>query len=59
VLNRMSRYHLALEALRRVETEPAGATELADFCLTQLERHGEYVVEHFEDLPEVRDWTWS
>jgi xylulose-5-phosphate/fructose-6-phosphate phosphoketolase len=55
----MSRYHLALEALRRVETEPAGATELADFCLTQLERHGEYVVEHFEDLPEVRDWTWS
>ncbi|MEU2006343.1 phosphoketolase family protein [Rhodococcus sp. NPDC019627] len=59
VLNRMSRYHLALEALRRVETEPAGATELADFCLTQLERHREYVVEHFEDLPEVRDWTWS
>ncbi|MFE7422681.1 phosphoketolase [Rhodococcus sp. NPDC057529] len=59
VLNRMSRYHLALAALRRTRREPAGATELADFCLRQLERHGEYVVAHLEDMPEVRDWTWS
>ncbi|WP_072688187.1 phosphoketolase family protein [Rhodococcus marinonascens] len=59
VLNRMSRYHLALEALRRAQTEPAGAAELADFCLTQLERHGEYIVAHLEEMPEVRDWTWS
>ncbi|REE76707.1 xylulose-5-phosphate/fructose-6-phosphate phosphoketolase [Rhodococcus wratislaviensis] len=59
VLNRMSRYHLVLEALRRTRREPAGAVELADFCLRQLERHGEYVVAHLEDMPEVRDWTWS
>ena len=59
VLNRMSRYHLVLEALRRTRREPAGAGELADFCLRQLERHGEYVVAHLEDMPEVRDWTWS
>ena len=24
----------------------------------ELVRHREYVNEHFEDLPEVRDWTW-
>jgi xylulose-5-phosphate/fructose-6-phosphate phosphoketolase len=24
-----------------------------------LERHYTYVREHFEDMPEVRNWTWS
>ena len=24
-----------------------------------LERHHVYIVEHLEDMPEVRDWTWS
>ncbi|NLU84446.1 phosphoketolase family protein [Rhodococcus sp. HNM0569] len=59
VLNRMSRYHLALEALRRATWRPAGADELAEYCRSQLERHRHYVVEHLEDMPEVRDWTWS
>jgi hypothetical protein len=24
-----------------------------------LDRHAAYVFEHFDDLPEVKDWTWS
>ena len=36
--------------------EPA---ELARLCETMLERHHSYVREHLEDMPEVRDWTWS
>jgi xylulose-5-phosphate/fructose-6-phosphate phosphoketolase len=28
-------------------------------CESQLERHHDYVREHLEDLPEIRDWTWS
>jgi xylulose-5-phosphate/fructose-6-phosphate phosphoketolase len=58
VLNEMSRYHLAVEALHRARRSPAGATELAELCRDQLERHHAYVREHLEDLPEVRDWTW-
>ncbi len=59
VLNQMSRYHLATEALRRSRRLPAGATELAEHCADMLERHHAYVREHFEDMPEIRDWTWD
>ncbi|MGY1744007.1 phosphoketolase family protein [Blastococcus sp. SYSU D00695] len=58
VLNRMSRYHLVLEALRRSRRAPERGPELAAFCHAQLERHHAYVREHLEDMPEVRDWTW-
>ena len=59
VLNRMSRYHLVMEALRRTRRIPEGGERLVEFCRTQLDRHHGYVREHFEDLPEVRDWTWT
>ncbi|MGY1734987.1 phosphoketolase family protein [Geodermatophilus sp. SYSU D00684] len=59
VLNRMSRYDLVLEALRRSRRVPEGGDTLARLCHEQLRRHREYVVEALEDLPEVRDWTWS
>jgi len=59
VLNRMSRYDLALEALSRARREPAGAAELEAHCKGMLERHHTYVREQLEDMPEVRDWTWD
>ena len=57
VLNGMSRYHLCIEALRRVGD--ARASQLVDACRGMLARHQRYVREHFEDMTEVRDWTWS
>ncbi len=59
VRNEMSRYHLAQQALRRSKRLPPGSHELAEFCEKQLQKHREYVVEHMEDLPEIRNWTWS
>ncbi|OZC51914.1 phosphoketolase [Rhodococcus sp. 06-621-2] len=59
VLNRMSRYHLVLEALRRSRRVPERGAELVSYCNAQLERHATYVVEHMEDMPEVADWTYS
>ena len=59
VLNKMSRYHLVIEALRRARRAPEKAEELVAYCNNQLARHHDYVREHFEDLPEVRDWKWS
>lgn len=58
VQNRMSRYHLALEALRRSRRVPERSGELIDFCHAQLERHDAYVRENLEDMPEVRSWVW-
>jgi xylulose-5-phosphate/fructose-6-phosphate phosphoketolase len=59
VLNRMSRYHLAIEALRRAKRAPAGASQLEAHCEEMLARHHDYVREHLDDMPEVRDWTWE
>jgi xylulose-5-phosphate/fructose-6-phosphate phosphoketolase len=59
VLNRMSRYHLVLEALRRARRVAQGGVALATHCQEMLARHHDYIREHFEDLPEIQDWTWE
>jgi xylulose-5-phosphate/fructose-6-phosphate phosphoketolase len=59
VLNKISRYHLAIEALDRAHTVPAGAEELRQHCRDQLTRHDAYIRGHFVDLPEIREWRWS
>jgi xylulose-5-phosphate/fructose-6-phosphate phosphoketolase len=59
VLNSVSRYHLVMEALRRAKRIPENAAALHDECETMLRRHREYVVEHLEDMPEVRDWRFG
>ena len=58
VLNRVSRYHLAIEALRRSLKRPPRWHELTAYCNQMLASHETYIREHLEDLPEVRDWTW-
>jgi xylulose-5-phosphate/fructose-6-phosphate phosphoketolase len=59
VLNRMSRYHLCLDALRRSRRRPAGADRLESHAKDMLARHRVWVDQHFEDLPEVRHWSWA
>jgi xylulose-5-phosphate/fructose-6-phosphate phosphoketolase len=59
VLNRMSRYQLALDALRHARRVPQGGEALVAYCEQMLARHHSYIREHFEDMPEVRNWRWS
>ncbi len=59
VLNEMSRYHLCIEAIRRVPRLREQAPALIAECQAMLDRHRNYVREHLEDLPEIRDWVWS
>jgi len=57
VRNRASRYHLAMDAVNNAKRTPRGSTELKEWCEAQLAKHEQYVVEHLEDMPEVRDWS--
>ncbi len=59
VLNRVSRFHLVLEALNRVSGPRTGAAALVDHCERMLARHHSYIREHLEDLPEIREWVWT
>jgi xylulose-5-phosphate/fructose-6-phosphate phosphoketolase len=59
VLNETSRFHLAMEALRRSRRPVEGASKLIDECREILKRHTAYVRQHFEDLPEIRDFVWE
>jgi len=58
VLNETSRFHLAIEALRRARRTPLDVEQHIDTCLAMLSRHRAYAREHFEDMPEIRDWMW-
>jgi len=57
VRNKASRYHLVMDAINNAKRLPRGATELKQWCENQLTKHAAYVVEHLEDMPEVRDWS--
>jgi xylulose-5-phosphate/fructose-6-phosphate phosphoketolase len=57
VRNQASGYHLVMAALDKARRTPAGANELKKWCEEQLQRHERYVVEHLEDMPDVRDWS--
>ncbi|HEX6110032.1 MAG TPA: phosphoketolase family protein [Ktedonobacteraceae bacterium] len=59
VLNGMSRYHLCIEAMRRVPRVRELVPPLIAECDDALARHKTYVRANFEDMPEVRDWVWT
>lgn len=59
VLNEMSRYHLAMEAVRRAAIDHPSTGMFLDYCEEMLERHRRYICTCLDDMPEVRDWKWS
>ena len=58
VLNETSRFHIAMDAIRRSRRALPSADALTHECMRRLDEHRAYVLEHFEDLPEIRDWRW-
>jgi xylulose-5-phosphate/fructose-6-phosphate phosphoketolase len=59
ILNWMSRYHLAAEALRRAAaTRPETAT-LVTRCESLIAQAVAYSREHLEDVPAITNWSWT
>jgi len=59
VCNRMSRYHLAINALHRCPKVKSFAGDTIAKFQETLVRHKAYIQKHGVDLPEVTTWHWS
>ena len=59
VCNQLSRYHLAMDALRRVARVRSEVGDLIGRYEQKLAAHRAYIYERGEDMPEVRDWKWT
>ncbi len=57
VRNGLDRFTLAADAIRRARPDRAARAER--WRDENHARHKAYVIEHGEDLPEVKDWRWS
>ncbi len=59
VRNKMSRYHLCIEAMRRATRVRELTPPLVAECDDLLARHDAYVRANLEDMPEVQEWVWT
>ena len=58
VLNQMSRYHLAMEAVKRVPRMQQNLDAFIGFCEGKLQAHRAYICENLDDMPEIKNWKW-
>ena len=59
VLNGLDRFHLALEAIRRLAQMGEAGERLTRFLDAKLVEHKRYIDEHGCDMPEIAEWKWS
>lgn len=59
VLNKLDRFHLVLNVLKRLDGVGERHAALAALMQRKLLEHREYICEHGLDMPEVADWKWT
>ncbi len=59
VLNNIDRFQLALDAIRRIPRLAERVAEATARYHSKIAEHQRYIVEHGEDMPEIRHWRWS
>jgi xylulose-5-phosphate/fructose-6-phosphate phosphoketolase len=58
VLNRLDRFHLAMDVIERVPGLAARAAHVTQHFRDKLTEHHDYVRRHGEDMPEIQNWGW-
>ena len=58
VLNELDRFHLAGDVVDRVPRLQRVGGHFKQFLRNKLVEHKQYICEHGDDLPEIRDWKW-
>jgi xylulose-5-phosphate/fructose-6-phosphate phosphoketolase len=58
VLNDLDRFHLAGDVIDRVPRLQRVGAHFKQLLRNKLVEHKQYICEHGDDLPEIRDWKW-
>jgi len=58
VLNDLDRFHLAGDVVDRVPRLQSVGGHFKQLLRNKLVEHKQYIHEHGDDMPEIRDWTW-
>ncbi len=58
VLNDLDRFHLAGDLVDRVPRLRNSIGHFKQWLRDKLIEHKRYIVEHGDDMPEIRDWKW-
>jgi len=59
VLNDLDRFHLAGDVIDRLPQLGSRAAYAKRTLAEKLITHKQYILEHGDDLPEIRNWRWS
>lgn len=59
VQNGLDRFHLVQKVLGCLPQLASQTAELKQLCLSKLVLHKQYIDQHGQDLPEIRNWTWG
>jgi xylulose-5-phosphate/fructose-6-phosphate phosphoketolase len=59
VLNRLDRFHLAIDVIDRVPGLSMKAAHIRQQFRDKLIEHTRYVQQHGEDMPEIQQWRWT
>jgi xylulose-5-phosphate/fructose-6-phosphate phosphoketolase len=58
VLNDLDRFHLAGDVIDRVPRLQRVGAHFKQYLRNKLVEHRQYICEHGDDMPEIRDWKW-
>ncbi|NLC48452.1 MAG: phosphoketolase family protein [Tenericutes bacterium] len=58
VQNKLDRYNLVIDALKYLPSLGDKRSDLNEWCKNKLVEHKEYITEHGEDMPEIKNWKW-
>ncbi len=59
VLNELDRFHLVMDTIDRVPKTGEAGVRLKQQLTAKLIEHRQYINEHGQDMPEIRNWKWK